>query len=180
MTGPFAELRLRSGQVLLRAYRIADARWYVNARDETIFQWTTERRTLTVAETEAAILRVNDAADAVCLLIVDAGSDEPFGNLALSLDLANQAGEISYWLAPAARRRGVATEAVTLLSRWAFATLNLQRIYLKTMVGNVASQRVAQRAGYQPIASPKPQDEGWVWFECKATDVELLKQDLSG
>ena len=57
---------------------------------------------------------------------------------------------------------------------------HLQRIYLKTLVGNVASQRVAQRAGYQPIASPNPQDEDWIWFECKAADVELPKQELRG
>lgn len=168
MTGPFAKLSLRSGQVYLRAYCPADACWYVEVRDETIFQWTTERRDLTVAETEAAITRVNDAADAVCLLIVDAVSHEPLGNLALDLDLKQQAGEICYWLAPQGRGRGVATEAVTLLSHWAFTTLRLQRIYLKTMVGNEASQRVAQRAGYKPIMNPKPQEADWIWFECTA------------
>lgn len=172
MAGPFADLSLRSGQVLLRAYRLSDASWYVAARDETIFQWTTERRTLTVAETEAAIAKVNAGADAVCLLIVDVTSHEPLGNLALSLDLALQAGEISYWLAPQGRGRGVATAAVTLLSHWAFTALGLQRIYLKTLVGNTASQRVAQRAGYQPIASPKSAEHDWVWFERKANDVD--------
>lgn len=172
MAGPFADLVLCSGQVLLRAYRLTDASWYVAARDEVIFQWTTEQRTLTVAETEATIARVNGAAAAVCLVIVDAASDEPLGNLALSLDLTQQVGEISYWLAPQGRGRGIATAAVTLLSQWAFATLALQRIYLKTREGNTASQRVAQRTGYQPIASPKPAEHDWVWFERKANDVD--------
>ena len=35
-----------------------------------------------------------------------------------------------YWLAPAARGRGVATGAVRLLARWAFAELGLARLEL--------------------------------------------------
>lgn len=99
MAGPFADLSLRSRQVLLRTYRLTDAQWYGEARNKMIFQWTTERRDLTVAET-AAIARVNDGVDAVCLLIVDAISQEPLDNLALSLDLTQHAGAICYWLAP--------------------------------------------------------------------------------
>jgi RimJ/RimL family protein N-acetyltransferase len=37
---------------------------------------------------------------------------------------------------------------VRLLSRWALTELGVERLYLTTAPGNVASQRVAERAGF--------------------------------
>jgi len=56
---------------------------------------------------------------------------------------------IGYWLAPWARGRGVATRAVRLLARWAFADPGLERLELMTLVGNDASGRVALRSGFR-------------------------------
>ncbi|HEX2316512.1 MAG TPA: GNAT family N-acetyltransferase [Thermomonospora sp.] len=56
--------------------------------------------------------------------------------------------EIGYWLAPWARGRGLMTEAVRAVSRFAFAK-GLHRVELLAAVGNDASQRVAELAGYR-------------------------------
>jgi len=56
--------------------------------------------------------------------------------------------EIGYWVAADARRRGVATRAVRLVSRWGVGELGLSRIELMTRLENVASQGVALKAGY--------------------------------
>ena len=56
---------------------------------------------------------------------------------------------IGYWLRPEGRGRGAATEAVVLVSRWAFEELAVERVSLITDPANVASQRVAERAGFQ-------------------------------
>jgi len=56
--------------------------------------------------------------------------------------------EIGYWIAAEARRRGVATRAVRLVSTWAIGDLGYVRLELMTHVDNVASQRVAERAGF--------------------------------
>ena len=48
----------------------------------------------------------------------------------------------------AARGRGVATVAVDAACRWAFGTLGVDRIELCHAVENVASGRVAEKAGY--------------------------------
>jgi RimJ/RimL family protein N-acetyltransferase len=53
-----------------------------------------------------------------------------------------------YWVARWGRNRGVATAALVLVTDWGFDTLGLASITLATMLGNVASERVAQRAGY--------------------------------
>lgn len=74
--------------------------------------------------------------------------DAPCGLIELRLHEAGHAS-IGYWLAAAARGRGLATEALRLVSGWGLGTLGLARISLTTDPDNVASQRVAERAGYQ-------------------------------
>lgn len=56
--------------------------------------------------------------------------------------------EIGYWAAPWARGRGLTTRAVHVLSRWALATMGLQRVELRVADGNAASIAVAQGAGF--------------------------------
>ena len=56
--------------------------------------------------------------------------------------------ELGYIVHPAARGRGVATQALILLTRWAFEELGALRAYLFIDVENAPSLRVAQRAGY--------------------------------
>jgi RimJ/RimL family protein N-acetyltransferase len=55
--------------------------------------------------------------------------------------------ETGYWLGPADRRHGYVTEAVRAVARYAFG-LGLHRLEVLAAVGNVASQRVAERAGF--------------------------------
>jgi RimJ/RimL family protein N-acetyltransferase len=56
--------------------------------------------------------------------------------------------EIGYWVKAGARGRGVATRAVALIARFAFAELGAARVQLRTEPDNVASQRVAEKAGF--------------------------------
>ena len=58
------------------------------------------------------------------------------------------AAEIGYWVDPAARQRGVATHAVRTLCTWAFTSLDLEIIEWRAEVGNLASRRVAEKAGF--------------------------------
>jgi RimJ/RimL family protein N-acetyltransferase len=53
-----------------------------------------------------------------------------------------------YWVARWGRNRGVATAALVVITSWAFDTLGHDAIRLATMLGNVASERVAQKAGF--------------------------------
>ncbi|MDT0301265.1 GNAT family N-acetyltransferase [Streptomonospora sp. DSM 45055] len=56
--------------------------------------------------------------------------------------------EVGYWLGPGARGRGLATEAVVAVSRWALADQRFERVELKAAAGNTASRRVAEKAGF--------------------------------
>ena len=63
--------------------------------------------------------------------------------------LGRQSAEIGYWVAAAARGRGVASTAARLLSDFGFETLGLRRIELNAAVDNAASRRVAEKAGFE-------------------------------
>ena len=62
---------------------------------------------------------------------------------------ANASAEIGYWVAPEARGRGVAPTAVRAVCRWAFSTKGLELIEWRAEVGNEASRRVAEKAGFR-------------------------------
>jgi RimJ/RimL family protein N-acetyltransferase len=68
--------------------------------------------------------------------------------LAVHIDGLAQEAELGYMLAPDARGRGIATQALRQLSDWAFGTLGARRLQLLISVDNRASSRVAKRAGF--------------------------------
>ena len=69
------------------------------------------------------------------------------GGVGLILHAAHLA-EIGYWLTREGRGRGLATEAVARLARWAFEVLPLARVQLEVDPRNTPSLRVAERAGF--------------------------------
>ena len=77
--------------------------------------------------------------------IADAETDALLGAIDVRL---GEEGSIGYWVAPSARNRGVATRALELLSRWAVQERGVRRMLLTTHPDNVASQRVAEKAGF--------------------------------
>ena len=63
------------------------------------------------------------------------------------IDRETRTAELGYVVSPAARGRGVATEALRLLTGWAFE-LGMFRLELLISAENVGSQKVAKRCGY--------------------------------
>ena len=79
--------------------------------------------------------------------VIVAAGGERLGRVGLGLD-GNGAAQVGYWMDPVARRRGVATRALRALCRWGFAELGLGLIEWRAEVGNSASRRVAEKAGF--------------------------------
>ena len=71
------------------------------------------------------------------------------GGIGLGLNVHDYRGRLGYWVAADARGRGICTHALRLLSRHALVGLGLQRVDLITDPENVASQRVAEKVGFQ-------------------------------
>ena len=57
--------------------------------------------------------------------------------------------EIGYWIAEAASGRGVMTRCVDELVRIGIENLNAEKFEIVCVVGNIASNRVAQKAGFR-------------------------------
>lgn len=105
-------------------YALQDAAWWVESRPQA---W--------------------DSHEEKSFLIVDAG-DRLLGGCGIHhLDARNEVAQLGYWVRSSATDRGVATAAVQLACQWAFQEGGLHRIEILASVGNVASQRVAEKAG---------------------------------
>lgn len=89
------------------------------------------------------------AAGGAVYAIVDPSTDHLLGGAGLSHPVPDRGQvEIGYWVAPWARRRGVATAATRTLAAYAFNS-GFARIELLTREENIASQRVALAAGFR-------------------------------
>jgi RimJ/RimL family protein N-acetyltransferase len=94
------------------------------------------------------------------------GGDSPGGNLIGSVSLrrpdeAAVTGDVGYWVTAPARGRGIAPRALEAVCEWAFRPdggLALQRLELLHAVGNQASCRVAEKAGFAlaEVLAPLP------------------------
>ena len=83
--------------------------------------------------------------------ITAAQDGQLLGSVGLRLDWEDKTAVAGYWVAARARNRGVATRALRLATTWAFETLGLSAVELVTMIGNVASERVAERVGFEVV-----------------------------
>jgi RimJ/RimL family protein N-acetyltransferase len=82
-------------------------------------------------------------------VIVDARNGELLGGLTLHhFDPMRDVVELGYWLFVGSRGRGVATRAVEAAAKHAFAH-GIYRVEAHVRIGNVASERVLERAGFR-------------------------------
>lgn len=63
-------------------------------------------------------------------------------------DVERYSAEIGYWLAEPFWGRGITTEAVQLVSGYAFQTCNMLRLFALPFADNERSNRVLEKAGY--------------------------------
>ena len=98
----------------------------------------------------------------LALAALDARSGEVVGGGTLHhLDSERKIVEIGYFVLPHARRRGVATTIARLLSQHAFS-LGIERVAAYVNVGNTASERVLERAGFtlEGVVRSMPKPDG--------------------
>lgn len=81
------------------------------------------------------------------VISIPANDDAFLGIIMLRLHSA-EIGEVSYGVAPDYRNQGLATHALKLMTGWVCSNLVLKRIELRIGVPNLASQRVAEKAGF--------------------------------
>ena len=102
-----------------------------------------------LADAENYIARVASIDPPLSLAIVV--DERAIGGVGLQpmTDVNRRSAEIGYWLGAAYWGRGIATEAVNLVTDWAFGAHGLLRIFAQPFAANSASRRVLEKAGYQ-------------------------------
>ncbi|WDZ86993.1 GNAT family N-acetyltransferase [Micromonospora cathayae] len=89
------------------------------------------------------------AGRAACFTIADP-DDAYVGNVDLRISPVEPAlGDVGFLTAPHARGRGYLPAALAALTAWGFTTLGLARIEWRANVGNTASRRAAEKAGFR-------------------------------
>jgi RimJ/RimL family protein N-acetyltransferase len=144
-------MELGDGHVTLRPPEDDDVEWVVHAcRDPENQRWLSllpspyER-----SDAEWWIGRCKSVwadGSAAPFIVVDAATGERLG--AIEVRTAEPA-DVGYWLAPEGRGRGAMTRALRVLMRYAFEERGLTRVELFTLLDNVRSQAVAERAGFR-------------------------------
>jgi ribosomal-protein-alanine N-acetyltransferase len=150
---------------VLRDWSLSDGDWYVGQLgDPEIQRFTTDSPDTTSSDFRAALTEYRGRPDWAGFAIVDPGTGELAGNIAASRDDDGTA-EISYWLAASARGRGFATRALVEMCAWLEEHWPECSLALWTHADNVASQRVAERAGFrhQPDRDEERTVGGRVW-----------------
>ena len=149
----FPDPPLAAGGIVLRTLEPRDIPWITAAcsdrelsRYVPAIPYPTQRRMPGASSSEPRAWAEGSAATFVISNVADGTG---LGTIGLHLAAGDTGvAQVGYWLTREARGRGAATIAVQLVSRWAFAAVGIDRLSLQTAPGNVASQRVAERAGF--------------------------------
>jgi RimJ/RimL family protein N-acetyltransferase len=114
----------------------------------TTIPWPYERRHA-VEWIEESTRCWSDGAHA-SFVVVDVATGGIVGSIGLvRLDRDADVAEVGYLVKREVRGRGIATRAVRLVTGWVLGELGFARLELQTDVRNVASQRVAEKAGFR-------------------------------
>lgn len=147
--------RLAAGdRFVLRAWEIGDLPLVWEAsNDDYIPLITTVPSTYSEAAGEAFIQRQWERASTGSgypFVIVRVEDGRPLGMVGLWLrDQGEGRASLGYWLAGSARGQGTAADALRAVVRWALGDLQIPRLQLHVEPWNVASQRTAERVGFQ-------------------------------
>jgi RimJ/RimL family protein N-acetyltransferase len=143
---------IRAGWLNLRPFTTADIAWVHEVSLDPMLQRFVElpspyRRENAVYFVEHLAIAGWDSGKRLEFVAEERSTGARLGRVGVWLG-ENGRAEIGYWVDPRARSRGVASDAVRAVCQWAFETLDLEIIEWRCEVGNVASRRVAEKAGF--------------------------------
>ena len=110
--------------------------------------------------------------------IFENGTDRLIGNIGIvNVNSRCRHATLAYYIHPDMWNRGIATEAGRILLKYAFSTLDLNRVGAVCMTGNAASRRVLEKLGfeYEGVARQEIMKDG-VFYD--VAHYGLLKSDF--
>ncbi|WP_427890837.1 GNAT family N-acetyltransferase [Kribbella sp. GL6] len=144
--------KIPAGWLVLRPFTVADVEWVYDVSQDRALRQFVQLPSPYLMEharhfVEYLAIELGERGERAEFVVEDAGTGERLGRVALGMR-GDRTAEVGYWTAPAARGRGVAPLGVRAICGWAFAERGLELIEWRAEVGNVASRRVAEKAGF--------------------------------
>jgi len=149
------DIQLKSDLVLLRSYQSSDITQIYEAVYESLNEllpwmyWCHPE--YSIDETRQYVESRPDAWEngtEYAFAITDSRDGHFLGGCSLTIvHRVHGLAEIGYWVRSSQTKQGIATTAATLLARFGFNNLGLNRIEILTATGNKASQRVSEKVG---------------------------------
>lgn len=141
-------MELRDGELGLRTWSLDDVPAIVAAcQDPEILRWIPVIPRPYTEDDARAFVNGSWAREPGQQFAVTLNGDV-VGSIGMRMN-ESRTGHIGYWCAPEARGREVTTRALRVLCRYALDELGLERLELITDPENNASQRVAEKVGFQ-------------------------------
>ncbi len=145
-------MKIKFGEYMIRDWRKDDAASIARyANNRSIAMWLRDRfpYPYTIYDAEgflAAVARQDPRAS-----FAVATRQEAIGGIGLDMgaDIHRFTAELGYWLGEPFWGKGIMTEAVTQFTAWAFAHLDLYRLFANVFATNAASARVLEKAGFE-------------------------------
>ena len=141
-------MELRDGDLVLRPWTEADINAMVAGCNDADVAWWIPTIPSPYTEADAlAFIRGEVRPEHQALAIELDG--RVVGGIGMGVNAQDCRARVGYWVAAAARGRGICTRALRLLTRYGLEELGFQRVDLITDPDNRASQRVAEKVGFQ-------------------------------
>lgn len=148
--------KLKGQKVILSPLSPSEATFY--------YQWMNEEsvtngigKTCNVFTMEHELMWINEmiAKDEVCFTIYSIEKDTPVGNCALqSINHLQQTAILSIYIGDSSERnKGLGKEAVDLITRFGFYSLNLRNIMLSVFEFNANAIKMYESCGFEKIGS---------------------------
>ena len=149
------EVQLTTDSLLLRPFRDDDVGRLYEAVRESIAEvspWLSWcHQDYSIEESREFIssrARAAESEEWYSFGIFEEDTERFLGGVGLNfINRVHRMGNLGYWVRTSAAGRGIATKAARLMARFSFEQVGLHRVEILAAVPNLASQRVAEKAG---------------------------------
>jgi RimJ/RimL family protein N-acetyltransferase len=144
---------IRSARLELRAYGPADAGLVcgvlASGKHEALPPGAPSDQGEVAAWLAEGAGRAQREGTGIHLMLLDRATDRIVGSIGLfHADWEVRSAELGYGVRSDERGKGYASEALSAVARWALTEVGIQRAWLTANTDNVASIRVAEKAGF--------------------------------
>lgn len=148
----FCNMKISFGEYCIRSFEYSDEESLAKyANNSNVSKLLRDQFPFPYTRTDAKVWLKYSCKQKIETNFAIANSEELIGSIGITIkeDVNRFSAEIGYWLAEPFWGKGIATEAIKILTGYAFSHFNLNRIFANIYEGNIASEKALIKAGYK-------------------------------